>query len=98
MIIIIVTAMENLKSYNVCFHSIGIWVVPDPPPKKVICSDATQQSPAAANSCNQDESTVSYTKKMCSAMGMVTSGVMFLCDNARLYTAAQTRALLEHFN
>jgi hypothetical protein len=30
--------------------------------------------------------------------GMLTSGVVFLHDNARLHTAAHTQALLEHFN
>jgi hypothetical protein len=29
---------------------------------------------------------------------MLTSGVVFLHDNARPHTAALTRALLEHFN
>jgi hypothetical protein len=29
---------------------------------------------------------------------MLTSGVVLLCDNAWLHTAARTRALLEHFN
>jgi transposase len=30
--------------------------------------------------------------------GMLTSGVVLLHDNARLYTAARTRTLLEHFS
>jgi histone-lysine N-methyltransferase SETMAR len=30
--------------------------------------------------------------------GMLTTGVVLLCDNARLHTAAHTRALPEHFN
>jgi transposase len=42
-------------------------------------------------------------KKLCRAIqkkrcGMLTYGVIHLCDNVHLYTAARTRALLEHFN
>jgi transposase len=37
-------------------------------------------------------------KKLRRDMGMLTYGLVLLHDNARLHTAARTRALLEHFS